>query len=167
MVQMKEQENSPSEMETMLRRFALRESSAGQRQRMLAPAQAAWQDSTIQPVFNPLPFIKALAACVAVILAVDVFGRMALAPWRPHPAFQSSAPSAVDAEDFHALVPSSKLLGGVARDMSQAKKTGLQDYRNHLNRLLDESQTEQPKKQTLPNRHQGQYVPARPLSWHG
>jgi len=163
---MNEQRKKQAEMETMLRRFALRESSAEQRQGIVTTAQAAWQDSAMPPTFSPLPFIKALAACVAVILAVEVCGRMALASWRPHLPRQSSALSGVGTEDLHTLVPSARLLRGMARDVSQARKTGLRDYRGHLNRLLDEAQTGQPKKQTLPNRHQGQHFSAKPASWH-
>lgn len=163
---MKEQENSPSEVETMLQRFSLKESSAGHRQRILAGAQNAWQDASIQPTVTPLRLVKALAACVAVVFAVDVFGRLALAPWRPHPTSPPARQDTPVTEDLHSLVPSAKLLGGLARSMSQAKKTGLQDYRNHLNRLLDETPQRQAPKRTLPNRHQGQYGPARPASWH-
>ena len=164
---MKEQESSAPEMETMLRCFALRESSAGQRQRGLAAAQNAWQDTSVQPTISALRLIKALAACVAVILAVDICGRMALAPWRPHLASPPAGQDTLVTEDLHSLVPSARLLRRVVNGGSQAKKTGLQDYRNHLDRLLDETPQERPTRHTLPNRHQGQYVPARPVSRHG
>jgi hypothetical protein len=163
---MNEQGKHQAEMESMLQRFSLTESSIGQRQRVLEAARSAWLDASNQHASSKFRFARALAACISVILAVDVCGRLALAPWRPHPAFHSSAQSDVVTEDFHTLVPSARLLSGIARDMSHAKKTGLRDYRDYLNRLLNESQTEQPKKQILPNRHQGQYFPARPLSWH-
>ena len=164
---MNEQGKRQSEMETMLKHFTLTDPPAEQKQRIVGAAQSVWQDASVQAPISTLRLIRASAACVAVILAVDVFGSMALAPWRPHPAFHSSAQTGVDTEDFHTLVPSVRFCRGVARGMSQAKRTGLLDYRSRLNRLLDESQTGQMQKQTLPNRHQGQYFPARPHSWHG
>jgi hypothetical protein len=164
---MNQQGKSQSEIESILERFTLTNPSAEQRQRIVGAAQSVWQDASVQAPISTLRLIGASAACVAVILAVDVFGAMALAPWRPHPAFHSSAQTGIDTEDFHTLVPSVRFCRGVARGMSQAKRTGLLDYRSRLNRLLDESQTGQAQKQTLPNRHQGQHLRARPLSWHG
>jgi len=163
---MNEQAKRQAEMETMLQRLTLTDPSVEQRQQVVQAARGAWQETSIQPASRKLGFARALAACILVVFAVDMCGRLALAPWRPHLAFHSSAQTAVDTEDFHTLVPSARLLSGVARSMSQAKNTGLEGYRKLLNRLLDESQTEQAEKQTLPNRHQGQHFPARPVSRH-
>jgi len=163
---MNEQGKSQAEMESMLQRFALTEFSSGQRQRVLETARNAWQETSILPARSKLRFARALAACMLVIFAVDVCGRLALAPWRPHPASQTAHQSNLSMEDFHKLVPSAKLYHGMTHSLFRAKKTGLQDYRNHLNRLLDETPQRQVPKHTAPKRYQGWYVPTRPASWH-
>lgn len=163
---MNEREKSQTEMEGMLQRFALTEPSAGQRQRALKAASQAWQEPSIQAHSSKLRFVRALAACIAVIVAVDVCGRVALAPWRAQLTLPAPSQESVDTEDFRQMVPSARLCVGTAPGLSPSRKTGLQDYRKYLDHLLDEPQTEQSRKQTPPNRHQGHYVPAGPASWH-
>lgn len=162
---MKAQEDNQSEIEVTLQRFGLKEPAPGHRDRILAAAQATWQDSTTQPAFNPLPFIKALAACVAVVLAVEAFGRVALTPWKPHPTFPPVAQDTVALEDVHILVPSVKLHGSLS-SMTAQRKSGKGHYRDQLNGLLNETPQRPPSKPAFPTRRQGRHVPGSPGSWH-
>jgi hypothetical protein len=163
---MNEQKKRQTEMETLMRRFALANPSASQKQRVVKAACGAWQETLIQAASSKLRFARALAACILVVFAVDVCGRLALAPWRSHLASASASQKISAMEDFHALVPSAKLYGTLSSKISPDKKTGLQDYRDQLNHLLDEMPRMHPQKQTLPHRRQGRHFSAKALSWH-
>ena len=136
---MNEPEKRQSEIETLLQRFTLTDLSANQKQRVVQAARGVWQETSIQATVSKLRFARALAACFLLVFAVDVCGRLALAPWRPHLASTLASPNDSAMEDFHALVPSVKLYGTLSDKTSPDKKTGLQDYLNQLNRLIEVS----------------------------
>jgi len=161
---MNEPEKRQAEMEDVLRRFALAEPSVGPRQRVIKAARQAWQEPSIQTASSKFRFVRALAACIAAILAVDVCGRLALAPWRAQVTVHAPSQQRIDTEEFHQLVPSARFHVGRVGN-AQPEKTGLQAYKKHLDRLLDEPQAGQSRKQRLPNRQQGHHVPAGPASW--
>jgi hypothetical protein len=163
---MNEPKKRQVEMETLLQRFTLTELSANQKQRVVQAARNAWQEASIQATRSRLRFALALAACIVLVFAVDMCGRLALAPWRPHLASTVASQNLSAMEEFQTLVPSVKLSATLSCKVSTDKKKGLQDYRDQLNRLLDEMPRKHSQKQTLPPKRQGRHFPAKAFSWH-
>ena len=157
--------DTPNEqLENLLRKVRLPESSPELKDRITAEATRVWRQASVELSWR-VPFMRlvtSVAATVFVIWLANVASDSSLARWQVGgPSITSQQPSELDLFPEMPDGPFVRHLTSISRKYPATDASGLRHYIETVRRLLDEAQQNSASKSSLPLEDTSRLLPGR------
>ena len=160
---MNEKEKNPDKTEILLRQFEPARPSELKKQQILTAAKDAWRQSQSRPAISLMRYIKAIAACLAIVIAIEITGSVSLSRWRFSAGYPKPEQTQTALQEYSEISPSARYYSSISHRPARSNVMQLRQYRNQLQNLLDETVTEPSQQPVRQNQSQGKYTPSESI----
>lgn len=158
---MNEEKKNPENIEILLQQYELARPTELRKQQILGAAKDAWLESQSKPAINLMRYVKAIAACVAIIITIEFAGNVALARWWPSVTLQNRDKERTALMEYDEINPSARYYSGTIYTPVPADLKQIKNYRIRMQNLLDESEKVPLSEPVRKNKSQSGIAPAK------